>query len=219
MVQTVIFDLDGTLLDTLEDLADSVNFALGQGGFSPRTLEEIRRFVGNGVGLLIHRALPAGTPDEQEAVCLTAFKAHYLENMRNKTAPYFGVLGLLDRLNANGCKVAVVSNKFDGAVKELCGRYFGDRLPVALGERPGLEKKPAPDLVRACLKVLGSSAGEAVYVGDSEVDILTARNTGLPCYSVTWGFRGRDFLLEHGAERLVDTPEKLGDLLLGQTPG
>ncbi len=219
MVRTVIFDLDGTLLDTLEDLADSANFALAQGGFPARTLEEIRGFVGNGVGLLIHRALPAGTPPEREASCLAAFKAHYLENMRNKTAPYPGVLDLLDRLNTNGCKVAVVSNKFDGAVKELCARYFGDRLPVALGERPGLDKKPASDLVRACLEALDSSTEEAVYVGDSEVDILTARNAGLPCYSVTWGFRGREFLLEHGAERLVDTPKELVDLLLGQTPG
>lgn len=219
MVRTVIFDLDGTLLNTLEDLAGSTNHALSEGGFPARTLEEVRQFVGNGVGALIHRALPEGTPPARESACLAAFRAHYLENMCQKTMPYPGVLALMDRLCSNGCKVAVVSNKFDGAVKQLCDRYFGDRPSAALGERPGIAKKPAPDLVWACLNELGRSAEEAVYVGDSEVDLQTARNAGLPCYSVTWGFRDRAFLMDHGAERLVDTPEELGDLLLGQTPG
>lgn len=210
----VIFDLDGTLLNTLEDLADSTNYALAVSGFPPRSLEEIRAFVGNGVGRLIHLAVPAGTPPEAEARCLADFRAHYLLNMEHKTAPYPGVLPLLDALSAAGLRLAVVSNKFDGAVKGLCASYFGARIPVAIGESPSVARKPAPDAVLRALAELGTAPGRAVYVGDSDVDLLTARNAGLPCVSVSWGFRDRDFLLAHGAARVVDTPEALGALLL-----
>ena len=147
MYHTILFDLDGTLLDTLQDLADSTNYALSVHRMPARTLEEGRTFVGNGVGRLIHLAVPEGTPAEEEAACLADFRAHYLLNMENKTAPYPGVPALLEHLQAAGIRTAVVSNKFDGAVKGLCQNYFGDRLPVAIGESQGVARKPAPDTV------------------------------------------------------------------------
>ena len=207
--QTVIFDLDGTLLDTLQDLADSTNYALSVHRMPARTLEEVRTFVGNGVGRLIHLAVPEGTPAEEEAACLADFRAHYLLNMENKTAPYPGVPALLEHLQAAGIRTAVVSNKFDGAVKGLCQNYFGDRLPVAIGESQGVARKPAPDTVFRALAELEAEPAGAVYVGDSDVDIATARNAGLPCISVTWGFRDEDFLLAHGATEIVADPDGL----------
>lgn len=214
MIQTVIFDLDGTLLNTLDDLWYSTNAALEQCGFPPRSLEEVRNFVGNGVELLIRRAVPAGTTEDGVQHCLERFRAHYQAHMRAHTLPYPGILELLDRLNRSGCKAAVVSNKFDAAVQELCRQYFGARISVAMGERLGVQKKPAPDLVRACLEALDAEAAGAVYVGDSEVDLQTAQNAGLPCLSVTWGFRSKEFLLAHGARQLIDSPQALGDRLL-----
>ncbi len=212
---TVIFDLDGTLLDTLQDLADSTNYALALHHMPTRSLEEIRRFVGNGVGLLLHRAVPEGTPADLEAQCLADFRAHYVVNMENKTAPYQGILPLLDGLNQEGIKLAVVSNKFDGAVKGLCSTYFGPRIPVAIGESQGVARKPAPDTVFRALDELGADAAGAVYVGDSEVDLQTARNAGLPCISVSWGFRDRDFLSSQGAQTIVSTPAELLEQLTG----
>ena len=212
--QTVIFDLDGTLLDTLQDLADSTNYALSVHCMPARTLEEVRTFVGNGVGRLIHLAVPEGTPEDEEARCLADFRAHYLLNMENRTAPYPGVLELLEHLQAAGVRIAVVSNKFDGAVKGLCQNYFGSRIPVAIGESQGVARKPAPDTVFRALAELGAGAGRAVYVGDSDVDIATARNAGLPCISVSWGFRDADFLTAHGARQIVGSPAELEALLL-----
>ena len=212
--QTVIFDLDGTLLDTLQDLADSTNYALSVHRMPARTLEEVRTFVGNGVGRLIHLAVPEGTPEDEEARCLADFRAHYLLNMENRTAPYPGVLELLEHLHAAGVRIAVVSNKFDGAVKGLCQNYFGSRIPVAIGESQGVARKPAPDTVFRALAELGAGAGRAVYVGDSDVDIATARNAGLPCISVSWGFRDADFLTAHGARQIVGSPAELEALLL-----
>lgn len=214
--QTVIFDLDGTLLDTLDDLADSTNHALALHGLPERSREEIRQFVGNGVGRLLHLAVPAGTSPELEAQCLAEFRAHYLTNMEHKTAPYPGILELLDALRACGIPCAVVSNKFDGAVKGLCRRYFGDTIPVAIGESQGVARKPAPDTVLQALAELGAGTAGAVYVGDSDVDIQTARNSGLPCLSVSWGFRDRAFLTAHGAQRIVDTTAELEALLTGR---
>ena len=215
--QTAVFDLDGTLLDTLDDLADSVNFALAKNGKPERSREEVRRFVGNGVARLIHLAVPEDTSPEAEAKCLAEFRSHYLNNMERKTAPYPGILELLDALAAAGIARAVVSNKFDGAVKGLCGTYFGPRIPVAIGESRQVARKPAPDTVFQALKELGAEAAGAVYIGDSDVDIQTAQNAGLPCISVSWGFRSRDFLAEHGARRIVDTPEALRALLTGNS--
>ena len=138
----------------------------GRQALSPRSLEDIRTFVGNGVGRLIHLAVPHGTPPEAEAKCLSDFRAHYLLNMENKTAPYPGILALLDRLRAAGFRLAVVSNKFDGAVKGLCAAYFGARIPVAIGESPTVARKPAPNAVLRALEELGSTVGQAVYVGE-----------------------------------------------------
>lgn len=211
---TAIFDLDGTLLDTLQDLADSTNYALALHHLPARTVEEVRRFVGNGVGPLIHRAVPEGTDEALEHQVLADFRAHYLVNMEHKTAPYPGVLELLDRLRAAGIRTAVVSNKFDGAVKGLCQAYFGDRVEVAIGESQGVARKPAPDTVFRTLAELGSQAEGAVYIGDSDVDIQTAQNSGLPCISVSWGFRDEAFLLAHGAATIVANREALAELLL-----
>lgn len=214
-----VFDLDGTLLDTLGDLADSTNYALRLSGFPQRTLDEVRMFVGNGVARLIHLAVPEGTPPEAEAACLARFRAHYLTNMENKTAPYPGILPLLDGLADAGYALAVVSNKFDAAVKGLCQSYFGGRIPVAIGESRGVERKPAPDTVLRALEELGVDASRAVYIGDSDVDILTARNSGLPCISVSWGFRDSAFLREHGAAVIADTPQALERALLAESAG
>lgn len=211
---TVIFDLDGTLLDTLQDLADSVNYVLSLHQMPTRTLDEVRRFVGNGVGLLIRRAVPAGTSSQLEAQCLAEFRSRYTDHMTDRTAPYPGILPLLDGLAQAGLKVAVVSNKFDGAVKGLCQRYFGDRIPVAIGESQGVARKPAPDTVFRALAQLGAHAGGAAYVGDSEVDIQTARNAGLPCLSVSWGFRDPALLRENGAQQIFSTPAALQAFLL-----
>nr|WP_317324415.1 HAD-IA family hydrolase [uncultured Flavonifractor sp.] len=213
--RTVIFDLDGTLLDTLQDLADSTNYVLALHKMPLRSLDEIRRFVGNGVGQLIHLAVPAGTPEQEKAQCLADFRAHYLLNMENRTAPYPGILALLDSLNQAGIKLAVVSNKFDGAVKGLCASYFGDRIRVAIGESETVARKPAPDTVLRALAELEADAEGAVYVGDSEVDIETARNAGLPCLSVSWGFRDADFLRSRGARSILSSPAALLALLTG----
>ena len=214
MYHTAIFDLDGTLLDTLQDLADSTNYALALHHMPTRTVEEVRRFVGNGVGLLIHRAVPEGTDAELENQVLKDFRAHYLINMEHKTAPYSGVLELLDRLRAAGIHTAVVSNKFDGAVKGLCEAYFGSRVEVAIGESQGVARKPAPDTVFRALAELNAQPEGAVYIGASDVDIQTAKNAGLPCISVSWGFRDEAFLNEHGASVIAATREELAELLL-----
>lgn len=216
LYDTVIFDLDGTLLNTLEDLMNSVNTALLSNGFPPRSLDEIRRFVGNGIARLIHLSVPHGTPDEREVKCLVDFKAHYTLNMMCKTAPYPGSLDMLRSLKQDGYRLAVVSNKFDQSVKSLCEYYFGDLLSEAIGESEGFQKKPAPDLVEHCLSLLGVSSARAVYVGDSDVDIQTAYNAGLPCISVSWGFRDRSFLESSGAECIADTPEELLSFLKQQ---
>ena len=210
---TIIFDLDGTLLDTLEDLADAVNYALSQMGMPQRTLDEVRQFVGNGVAKLIQRAVPAGTDPQLTAQTLEIFKGYYELHKEDKTAPYAGINELLSVLHQRGYKLAVVSNKFDRAVKDLMPKYFPGLLHAAAGEDEdhGVPKKPDPTMVHRVMEELG--AKQAVYVGDSEVDMQTARNSGLPCISVTWGFRDRDFLLEIGADTLADTPEELLELL------
>ena len=207
--EAVIFDLDGTLLNTLDDLAASTNRALAHFDLPQRSLDEVRQFVGNGVEKLIRRAVPTGTDETLTLDCLDWFKQDYMVHMRDQTAPYPGILKLLKQLQDNGCKVGVVSNKFDGAVKELCREHFGGLLPVAIGERPGTQKKPARDLVDLCVAELGVHPDHCVYVGDSDVDIQTAANAGLPCLSVSWGFRSRDFLMAHGASVIIDTPEDL----------
>ncbi len=211
-----IFDLDGTLLDTLQDLAVSTNFALEQSGYPQRTLEEVRRFVGNGIEKLIERAVPAGTSPEDKKRTLAIFKAHYAEHCEDHTAPYDGVIALLDRLAEEGIPLAVVSNKIDFAVRELCEKYFGARIAIAVGERDGIRRKPYPDSVLEVLGKLNISPADAVYIGDSEVDVQTAVNAGTDSVIVTWGFRDKDFLLESGAEILADSAEALMELLISE---
>lgn len=217
---TAVFDLDGTLLDTLEDLHLSVNAALSAHGMATRTLEEVRRFVGNGIRLLISRAVPAGTPADAESAVYETFCSHYAAHCEDHTAPYPGVPELLERLRAAGVALAVVSNKGDFAVQELVSRQFPGAFDAVLGECEdrGVRKKPAPDMVEAALGRMGAPRDRLAYVGDSEVDVQTAANVGCPCVSVSWGFRSRAQLVEAGATCIVDTPDELGRVLLGVGP-
>lgn len=213
MIDTVIFDLDGTLLNTLEDLKDSTNYALRQFGYPEHSLDDVRRFVGNGVQKLIERAIPDGIENSDFQNCLKIFKENYAENMYNKTAPYTGIPELLRQLKDNGFKTAVVSNKFDMAVKHLCKTYFGDLIPVAIGESENVRKKPAPDSVFRAIELLKSTPETSIYCGDSDVDVYTARNAGLKCIGVTWGFRSRELLEAEGADYIVDSPVQILELL------
>ena len=206
MYNTYIFDLDGTLLSTLGDLAASCNYALRTNGMPERTIDEVRRFVGNGVKKLMERAVPNGEDNPAFEKTYSDFRKHYMEHNLDTTKPYDGVMDLLKELNSRGKKVAVVSNKFYAATQELCRHFFGNLVQVAIGEREDIRKKPAPDTVIEAMRQLGVTTEGAVYIGDSDVDIETARNSGMPCISVLWGFRDRDFLLQHGAKTLVDTP-------------
>ncbi|MPM46429.1 N-acetylmuramic acid 6-phosphate phosphatase [bioreactor metagenome] len=210
---TVIFDLDGTLLDTLEDLADSVNYALARYSFPCRDIGEIRNFVGNGVARLMELAVPGGVDNPQYKNCLADFRSHYSGNMRNKTKAYEGITELLRQLSEEGCKMAIVSNKYDKAVKELCQAYFKEHIKVAIGESENISKKPAPDTVLKALEELGSSSGKAVLVGDSEVDVETAKNAGVLCIGVTWGFRDREVLEREGADYIIDKPEEVLEII------
>ena len=206
-----IFDLDGTLLDTLGDLAASVNYALRTHGMPEHTIDDVRRFVGNGVRKLMERAVPDGTVNPLFDEAFATFRQHYMEHSLDTTRPYDGVPEMLATLKAKDCHLAVVSNKMMAATQELCRHFFPDTIEVAIGENEaeGIRKKPAPDTVIAALRQLGVGQEGAVYVGDSDVDIETARNSGLPCISVLWGFRDRDFLLQHGAKTFISNPSEL----------
>jgi phosphoglycolate phosphatase len=208
---TYIFDLDGTLLDTLHDLAASVNDALRSCDMPEHSVEDVRRFVGNGVRLLMERAVPDGASNPRFDEAFSAFRRHYMAHSLDTTRPYDGIQETLAALKAKGCRLAVVSNKFYAATQELCRHFFADTIDVAIGEHEaeGIRKKPAPDTVFEALRQLGVGKENAVYVGDSDVDIQTARNSGLPCISVLWGFRDRDFLINNGAETLISTPSEL----------
>ena len=212
--QTAVFDLDGTLLDTLEDLYLATNMALERHSLPPRTRDEVRMFVGNGVEMLILRAVPDDTDEDTVLWVLADFKRIYSSICEDHTKPYDGILDMLTALRERGVRIAVVSNKFDAATKKLCAKYFGELVEVAIGERAGVRKKPAPDTVLEALRELGVTADHAVYIGDSDVDIRTAENCGMPCISVTWGLRDEDFLIENGAKTLVDSPETLLDVII-----
>lgn len=215
-INTIIFDLDGTLLNTLDDLCDSVNYALDKFGFPVRSIEEVRTFVGNGVKKLMERSVPLNTSNDTIDQCLTIFKEHYSNNMRIKTKPYEGIYETLNSLKEKGYKLAIVSNKYDKAVKELCKDYYSDFIQVAIGESNGVNKKPAPDSIYAAIEELNASPENAIYVGDSEVDVQTAHNTGIPCIGVTWGFRKREVLKAEGADLIIDDPYELVDYLENQ---
>lgn len=200
-----IFDLDGTLLDTLQDLAASVNYALRQHHMPEHSIDDVRRFVGNGVRRLMERAIPEGAANPAFEAAFATFREYYMEHSLDTTRPYDGIPELIHELKKRGCRMAVVSNKMMAATQELVHHFFPE-IEVAIGEdeAAGIRKKPAPDTVFAAMKQLGE--GSAVYVGDSDVDLATARNSGLPCISVLWGFRDRDFLLAHGATTFVEQP-------------
>ena len=212
---TILFDLDGTLLDTLEDLKDAVNHELEREGDPPRTLEEVRGFVGNGFRMLMTRALPQGLSQEEIDRRTASMAAWYGDHSQVRTRPYDGILPLLEALRQAGRALAVVSNKGDAVVGPLCEHYFPGLLDAAVGEVPGLRRKPDPDTVELALRRMNRGREGAVYIGDSDVDIATARNAGLPCISVTWGFRSREELERAGASVLADTPEQLLALLTG----
>lgn len=209
----VIFDLDGTLLDTLEDLYRAVNAALVANGMPERTIDEVRQFVGNGVKKLMERAIPEGLENPGFEETYAYFRQYYSEHCKEHTAPYEGIMELLQKLKAKGIRTAIVSNKMDPAVKILHRELFADVIDVALGESENVRKKPARDMVDEALKELGVDRKQAIYVGDSDVDIATAKNSDLPCISVTWGFRDSYFLLQHGARCLVDQPSDILGLL------
>ena len=208
---TYIFDLDGTLLDTLADLAASTNYALRKQGMPEHTIDDVRRFVGNGVRKLMERAVPDGADNPLFDKAFATFRQHYMEHSLDTTRPYEGVPEMLAELHERGCHIAVVSNKMMAATQELCRHFFPDTVEVAIGEHEaaGIRKKPAPDTVFAALQSLGVEKYNAVYVGDSDVDIETAANAGLPCISVLWGFRDRDFLIQHGAKTFISAPSEL----------
>ena len=209
MKNAAVFDMDGTILNTLDDLMDSTNFALKNNGLKERSLEEIRFFVGNGIQKLIERAVPQGTAKEVFEKVFADFKSHYKIHCADKTSYYDGIPSVIQTLRKMGVKTAVVSNKADFAVQELVEVYFKGLFDVALGEKTGVSKKPSPDMVNAALSVLGVEKEAAFYIGDSDVDFETAKNSSLDFIGVSWGFRGRKFLENLGAKNIIDSPEEL----------
>lgn len=205
----IIFDLDGTLTDTLEDLKNSVNYAMREFGFPERTLDEVRSFVGNGVRRLIYLSVPENTPDEISESCLEVFKKYYKDHSLIKTKPYDGIIPMLERLKKEGIKTAVVTNKMHEAAVDIVRIFFDGLIDVTIGQIDGIAQKPQPDGIYAALEKLGASKENAVYVGDSEVDCITARNAGIPCIGVAWGFRSKEVLLENGADFIINSPEEI----------
>ncbi len=214
MYKTYIFDLDGTLLNTIDDLTASTNYALQTYGMPTWSTHDVLRFVGNGIRKLIERAVPDGEQHPMFEEVFRCFRTHYAEHNMDHTCPYEGIPELLRILKERNCRLAVVSNKFHDATQELCRHFFPDTIDVAIGENEaeGIRKKPAPDTVLEALRQLRVGKEDAVYVGDSDVDIQTARNSGMPCISVLWGFRDQEFLLAHGATTFIETPEELLNL-------
>ena len=210
-----IFDMDGTILNTIDDLAACLNFVLEKSGFPARTMDEVISFIGNGLRKLIERGVPEGTDSETVDKVLADFKEYYAVHCADKTAPYDGIIELLENLRRNGCLTAVVSNKADDAVQELCRKYFDGLFDYAVGERSGILRKPAPDSVNEVLEKLNVKRENAVYIGDSDVDIKTAENAGMDSIIVEWGFRERDFLLKKGAKTIVSAAKEIEDIVLG----
>ena len=212
-IDTVIFDMDGTVLDTLQDLADAVNAALKAFGMPERIIDEVRAFVGNGVRRLLELSVPDGFANPRFEEVFAKFREYYGVHCNDKTKAYDGILPLLRELEKEGYGLAIVSNKLDSAVKELNEIYFEGIVKVAIGEVEGIAKKPAPDMVEKALRELGKTKETAVYVGDSDVDLMTARNVGLPCISVLWGFREEGFLKEQGARYFAKAPAEIPKLI------
>lgn len=206
---TYIFDLDGTLLDSLTDLAISCNYALRINNMPERTIDEVRCFVGNGVKKLMERAIPNGLQNPAFEKTYADFRQHYLVHNLDNTKPYPGIIPLLKRLHSEGKNIAVVSNKFYAATQDLVKHFFEEYITVAIGERENIRKKPAPDTVFEALRQLSASLSGAVYIGDSDVDVMTARNCNIPCISVLWGFRTKEFLIKNGATTFVTAPDEI----------
>ena len=213
MTNCIIFDLDGTLLNTLDDLWVSVNYALAQNGYSARSKEEVRSFLGNGVRVLIEKSLPKGSSTEDVEKVLSTFRPYYVAHAMDRTKPYDGIIEMLQDLKEKGIKTAIVSNKPDAAVQELYVALFKDVIDIAIGERQELRRKPYPDMVLKALEHLGMTRDESVYVGDSEVDFATAKNSRLHCISVSWGFRDRSFLESIGAEIIIDQTKEILEII------
>ena len=213
MYRIAIFDLDGTILNTLEDLCDSLNHALALSSMPCRSLAQVRSYLGNGIRALVECGVPENTPPELTDAVFAEFASYYPAHCRIKTAPYPGILQLFSKLRESGIKIAVVSNKIDSAVSVLCEKYFGGRIDFCVGDREGFARKPAPDAVLEALKKISSAPERAVYIGDSDVDIKTAENAGMACISVSWGFRSRDFLLLNGASVIADKPSDIYKIL------
>ncbi|MBS7322137.1 MAG: HAD family hydrolase [Bacteroidaceae bacterium] len=220
---TIIFDLDGTLMNTLDDLHDSVSYALRQAGLAPNPKQDTRRYLGNGVRNLVNRSVEQACPTADEALkerVFEIFRAYYVAHSMDKTAPYEGIPEMLKECKKRGFFTAIVSNKLDPAVKDLHKAFFADSIDVAIGETPTVKRKPAPDMVDEAIRQLSLLHGrsieksECVYVGDSEVDLQTAKNSDLPCIAVSWGFRDRDYLVEQGAKTIIDCPDELFEHIL-----
>lgn len=209
----IIFDMDGTILNTLEDLKNSLNYVLQQAGYQTRTLEEVRTFVGNGIRKTIERALPSDIEEEKIDELFSLFMKYYAIHNTDNTKPYNGVIDLLKELKHLGYKTAVVSNKQDSAVKSLCKKFFTGLFDVEIGEKENIAKKPDPDEVNEVLKILNIDRTKSIYIGDSEVDIQTAQNSKMKSIIVDWGFRDRKFLYEHGAEVIVSNPSEILDII------
>ena len=212
-IKAIIFDLDGTLLDTLQDLAQSVNYALAKFDLPQRSLDEIRNFVGNGIGKLIERSVPAGSNKLTIEQVFSTFKAHYAIHSTDNTRCYDGINELLDELYSRDYKIAIASNKINSAVQELNSRFFEKYSICAIGECEKLKRKPSPDLLLHCMNQLQCAADEVLYVGDSEVDIETSRNAGVPIVAVSWGFRDVNFLKTLHPDFLIHHPSELLDIL------
>lgn len=206
MVNSIIFDLDGTLLNTLDDLYSSVNHALSSYHLPVRSKWEVRSFLGNGVRRLVEHALPEGCDAELTEKVFREFRDYYLEHSLDRTEPYDHIIPMLHQCKQRGLKTAIVSNKLNMAVQDLHQRFFSDCIDVAIGETPDVRRKPAPDMVLRAIEQLGCQHDDTVYVGDSEVDLATAHNSKLPCIAVSWGFRDKEFLIEQKAKIIIDSP-------------
>lgn len=211
--ETLIFDLDGTLINSLEGLKDGFNYAIGEFGYPPRTADEVRSFVGNGISEALRLCLPEQVSEKKFKEIVNVFKIYYGQNAKKTVKIYDGIPELLKGLKERNYKTAVVSNKYDDAVRDLCKTYFDDLLDFAVGEGYGIERKPDPNGVFKAIEELSSSPEKSVYIGDSEVDVLTAKNAGIPCISVLWGFRTKDFLLKNGAAIFAETPQELQNII------
>ncbi len=212
--KAVIFDMDGTILNTLEDLKNATNYSLRQFGMPERSLEEVRMFVGNGIRKLVERAVPAGTSEEKIAQVFDVFLEYYEIHSADNTSPYPGILELVEKLKKSGIKTAVSTNKADVPAQELGREYFNGIFDLIVGQQDGLKVKPAPDSVNKILSILDIQKKDAIYIGDSDVDVQTAKNSGLDFIGVSWGFRGREFLEKNGAKNIVDNANEILDLVI-----